>query len=462
MAGKFIPKKKTAERTDMDKTLLGMSLANLSETVNKPAERGVDVKAYGRLQMIPVKDITVLPQVRQDVEEDKASEALEQLMHSIERNGLTNPITLRYGELPAGGKGLILVAGERRYNAFCKLGRDDIPGIIKNLTPEQAEFVQISENTARKQVRIMDVAEKLLKLQKLTNPETGKNYTVRQLAGCVGIPYSQVSRLLTIAAADPFVKKVCNEGFITDASAAVLYINLVKENVGLATELYERASKASTMDEEGRLQIVTISRSEIQKALSKIAEEKEPEPDYPTLVPPGEEPPHDRDGKKQGSTIRREEMEDIEESDAQGLDEDEDDKDRNTINITEDDQDLLDEVNQPPAGFEDNPADDDSLDEDVDEDTPDGDNVDPAELRQIVPVGQSGSFAAPETAVRVLVRWIDRESGLFVNGTLSFDDEVQNFKGRSFLPIYVDGESEVRRVNSKDVEIINIVRTVVG
>ena len=155
-------------------------------------------------------------------------------------------------------------------------------------------------------------------------------------------------------------------------------------------------------------------------------------------------------------------MEDTEESDAQGLDEDEDDKDRNTINITEDDQDLLDEVNQPPAGFEDNPADDDSIDEDVDEEIPDGDNVDPAELRQIVPVGQSGSFAAPETAVRVLVRWIDRESGLFVNGTLSFDDEVQNFKGRSFLPIYVEGESEVRRVNSKDVEIINIVRTVVG
>lgn len=167
-------KKVSRECLDMTKTLLNMSLNGINKTVQTVPEGGIDYTAYGRVQDIPLKDVTILPQVRQDVDEDKESEALEQLMHSIEQNGLTNPITLRYGDLPAGGKGLILVAGERRYNAVTKLGRDTIRGIILNLTPEQADFVQVSENTARKQVRLMDVADKLLVLQNHTNPETGR------------------------------------------------------------------------------------------------------------------------------------------------------------------------------------------------------------------------------------------------------------------------------------------------
>ena len=53
----------------------------------------------------------------------------------------------------------------------------------------------------------MDVADKLLVLQNHTNPETGRKYTVRQLGATVGIPYSQISRLLTIATADPSSRK---------------------------------------------------------------------------------------------------------------------------------------------------------------------------------------------------------------------------------------------------------------
>lgn len=77
----------------------------------------------------------------------------------------------------------------------------------------------------------------------------------------------------------------------------------------------------------------------------------------------------------------------------------------------------------------------------------------PSVLRATSPV--------PETAIRVMVRWVDRASGTYVNGTLSFDDDIQKLNGRAFLPIYVEGESEVRRVNSKDVEIMDIVKNVI-
>lgn len=459
-------KKVSRECLDMTKTLLNMSLNGINKTVQTVPEGGIDYTAYGRVQDIPLKDVTILPQVRQDVDEDKESEALEQLMHSIEQNGLTNPITLRYGDLPAGGKGLILVAGERRYNAVTKLGRNTIRGIILNLTPEQADFVQVSENTARKQVRLMDVADKLLVLQNHTNPETGRKYTVRQLGATVGIPYSQISRLLTIATADPFVKKVCNEGFINDPSAAILYINLVKENVGLATELYERAIKGVTLDEEGHRQIPTITRGDIQKALNKNSEDKKPIQKHPTLVPPPDAVSSKGAETPEGGDYNQKII-DGQTQDFPNGDPGNDDLDRRPLVVTDDDLGLLEEDNLPLSNSADSDEKqdaDESHDLDVDDAAgadPDESNDDSSDFHQYVPIGPSGNFAGPETAIRVMVRWVDRASETYVNGTLSFDDDIQKLNGRAFLPIYVEGESEVRRVNSKDVEIMDIVKNVI-
>ena len=66
-------KKVSRECLDMTKTLLNMSLNGINKTVQTVPEGGIDYTAYGRVQDIPLKDVTILPQVRQDVDEDKES-----------------------------------------------------------------------------------------------------------------------------------------------------------------------------------------------------------------------------------------------------------------------------------------------------------------------------------------------------------------------------------------------------
>ena len=77
--------------------------------------------------------------------------ALDGLCESIKAVGLQNPIIVR----PDGG-GYEIVAGHRRYVAFEKLGREEIPAIVRDISDEECREVQLVDNLQRADLDLLE------------------------------------------------------------------------------------------------------------------------------------------------------------------------------------------------------------------------------------------------------------------------------------------------------------------
>jgi ParB family chromosome partitioning protein len=106
---------------------------------------------------------------------------LAELADTIEQYGVLQPILLR--PVPSGASDRFeLVAGERRYRASKRAGRDTIPATVRELTDSQCLEIQLIENGQRDDVHPLDEARGYARLMQL-EPET---YTVETIAAKMG------------------------------------------------------------------------------------------------------------------------------------------------------------------------------------------------------------------------------------------------------------------------------------
>ena len=89
-------------------------------------------------------------QTRMQVDEQK----LEELARSIVANGVVQPIIVR--PLPNGR--FQLIAGERRWRASIKAGKETVPAILRQVSDEQAMEMTIVENLQRADLNPMEQA----------------------------------------------------------------------------------------------------------------------------------------------------------------------------------------------------------------------------------------------------------------------------------------------------------------
>lgn len=87
-------------------------------------------------------------------------QAMEALVESIRRDGILEPLLVRYRE--AGG--YELVAGERRYRAATSLGLTTLPVVIRHLTDEQSLHITLVENLLREDLNPLEETEGILQL----------------------------------------------------------------------------------------------------------------------------------------------------------------------------------------------------------------------------------------------------------------------------------------------------------
>lgn len=94
-----------------------------------------------KIKMIEVSKIKEFSNSRASIKD------LSVLMKSIKNEGLLHPITVS----PVKGKKdyFFVVAGHRRFNALKKLGKEDIPCVVKTYTTEDAVVVNLVENLQR-------------------------------------------------------------------------------------------------------------------------------------------------------------------------------------------------------------------------------------------------------------------------------------------------------------------------
>ena len=114
-------------------------------------------------------------------------ERLQELANSIARHGLLQPIVVKPDPEKPGG--FIVVAGERRFRAHQRLGRESVAAIM---TDGNADELALIENLQREDLHPVEEAEALHKIK------TRHGYTDEELAKVVGKSRSTVTELLSI------------------------------------------------------------------------------------------------------------------------------------------------------------------------------------------------------------------------------------------------------------------------
>lgn len=107
--------------------------------------------------LLAIADIFVAPQVREELEDDENT--LADLAESIKARGVIQPVVVR----PVEGRDqpYELVAGERRLRASLLAEREQIPAIIRTLSDDEAEELQVAENIHRKNLTQKELAKRL-------------------------------------------------------------------------------------------------------------------------------------------------------------------------------------------------------------------------------------------------------------------------------------------------------------
>ena len=172
---------------------------------------------------------------------------LEELASSIEQHGLMQPITVK--RIPDEDD-YLLVAGERRYRAVQKLSRPTITAII---TDGNADELAVIENLQREDLRPLEQAEALARLQE------AHGYNQAQLAKVIGKGRTAINELLQLVGLPEEIKK---ESLTSDTPKAVL-IEIVRiKDPEAQRALWEKVKKGGTV----RSVRATKQNSELREA----------------------------------------------------------------------------------------------------------------------------------------------------------------------------------------------------
>jgi len=149
---------------------LGKGLESLLPRVHAVAEPGMQEGGEGKPREIPVGEIDRSPyQTRSRFDEVQLAE----LAASIVATGVVQPIVVR--PLPHGR--FQLIAGERRWLASQRAGKETIPAIVRQVSDEQAMEMTIVENLQRTDLNPMEQArayERLAREFQLTQEQMAK------------------------------------------------------------------------------------------------------------------------------------------------------------------------------------------------------------------------------------------------------------------------------------------------
>jgi ParB family chromosome partitioning protein len=123
-------------------------------------------------------------------------QALAELKASIEKHGVLQPVLVRQGT----DGGLLLVSGERRYQASKLAGHQTIPAVFTDGDPAELSIV---ENLLRENLTAIEEAEAIDKLK------TQHNYQLSDLTAALGKSDSTLSEILSLNKLPDDVKNDC-------------------------------------------------------------------------------------------------------------------------------------------------------------------------------------------------------------------------------------------------------------
>ncbi len=151
----------------------------------------------------------------------KDDESMEQLIHSIEMNGILNPIIARKKE---DGR-YEVVSGHRRKHACSRLGITDIPVIVRELSRDEAVIEMVDSNLQREYIlpsekaraykMKMDAMKRQGKRTDLTSRPSGEKFlSVEAIANDANESARQIHRYIRLNELTPELLEFVDEGKI--------------------------------------------------------------------------------------------------------------------------------------------------------------------------------------------------------------------------------------------------------
>lgn len=183
---------------------LGKGLGAIFQTENT----NIEITENDKVLDVKLDDIKVNPyQPRTIFNEEK----IEELAISIEKNGLLQPIILKKTL-----SGYYIVAGERRYRASQKLGKETIQAIVKDISDEEMMVLALLENLQREDLSALEEAASYKQLM------DNLNLKQEELAKRLGKSRPYVANSLRLLKLPAEIKELLSTGQITPGHAKVL------------------------------------------------------------------------------------------------------------------------------------------------------------------------------------------------------------------------------------------------
>jgi ParB family chromosome partitioning protein len=226
----------TTSVTPGPRKALGRGLESLLPSV-RPTEPIGPTALHGQaVRDIPVSEIDPNPyQTRSHFDE----QALNELAASILVNGIVQPIVVR----PNNGR-FQLVAGERRWRASKKVGKEFIPAIIKQISNEQAMEMTIVENLQREGLNPMEEARAFDRLSR------DFNLTQEQMSQRTGRERASIANLIRLLRLPESVQESIEKGELSAGHAKTLLMLDTPEAILSAVQRIRSASLSVRQTEE--------------------------------------------------------------------------------------------------------------------------------------------------------------------------------------------------------------------
>jgi len=158
----------------------------------------------GKIMNIDVTRIAPNPyQPRLELNDENQKE----LMSSIEARGLLQPIVI---QKKAQG-GYMLVSGQRRLDAFVRLGKEVIPAIVRDGSDADILVDALVENIQRENLNPLEIA---ISIERLKNEKAKQKekITYDEIAELIGKDKAAVSKLMSLLKLDAKVQEVIAKG----------------------------------------------------------------------------------------------------------------------------------------------------------------------------------------------------------------------------------------------------------
>jgi ParB family chromosome partitioning protein len=198
----------TTATADIKRRALGKGLDSLLPRVPAPTAPATEHEG-GKPREIPLDQIDRNPfQTRSSLNEEQLAE----LAASITANGVVQPVLVR----PQANGRFQLIAGERRWQASKRAGKETIPAILRQVSDEQAMEITIVENLQRADLNPIEQARAFDRLSREFH------MTQEQMAARTGKDRASVANFLRLLKLPAEIQAKVESGDLTFGHAKAL------------------------------------------------------------------------------------------------------------------------------------------------------------------------------------------------------------------------------------------------